>query len=84
MQSAFIPNRLIMDNIMVAFELLNSLKLNKKKRDGAMAIKLDIFETYDRIKMALFKSCHDDYGFHRELNQSNHDLCNVSLLLWGA
>lgn len=50
MQSAFIPNRLIMDNIMVAFEILNSIKLNKKKRDGTMAIKLDILETYDRIE----------------------------------
>lgn len=32
MHSAFIPNKLITNNIMVANELLYSMKLNKKKK----------------------------------------------------
>lgn len=51
MQSVFILSRLITDNIIIAYELLHSMKLNKKERkNGNMAIKLDISKTYDRIE----------------------------------
>lgn len=50
MQSAFIPSRLITNNIMVTYELLHSMKLNKKKRKGVVAIKLDMFKAYNRIE----------------------------------
>lgn len=50
MQSAFIPSRLITNNIMVTYELLHSMKLNKKKRKGVVAIKLDMFKAYDKIE----------------------------------
>lgn len=50
MQSAFICGRLITDNIMVAYELLHSMKCNKKKKIGEMVIKLAISNAYDRIE----------------------------------
>lgn len=63
MQSVFISDQLIIDNIMVAYELLHSMKLNKNKRVGAMAIKLDIFKTYDKIELFYLKAVLTSMGF---------------------
>lgn len=41
-QSAFIPWRLITDNIMVAHELLHSMKKHKNGRVGKMVVKLGV------------------------------------------
>lgn len=49
-QSAFILDKLITDNIMVAHELLHSLKEKKNGRIWKMAVKLDISKVYDRVK----------------------------------
>ncbi|XP_042969107.1 uncharacterized protein LOC122301794 [Carya illinoinensis] len=49
-QSAFLPNRFITDNIMVAYELLHTMHSKKKGREGSMTIKLDISKAYDRVE----------------------------------
>jgi hypothetical protein len=41
-QSAFVPGRLITDNVLVAFETLHHMHHNKIGREGAMAMKLDM------------------------------------------
>jgi hypothetical protein len=46
-QSAFIPRRLISDNILVAFETLHTMDTRLKGKEGFMALKLDMSKAYD-------------------------------------
>ena len=48
-QSSFVPGRSILDNAMVAIEVLHSMKLRSQRNDGNVALKLDISKAYDRM-----------------------------------
>ena len=49
-QSAFIANRLIIDNILIAFESLHYMKTQSSGREGFMALQLDMSKAYDRVE----------------------------------
>ena len=49
-QSAVIVDRLITDNILIAFESSHHMKTNCIGKKGFMAMKLDMSKVYDRVK----------------------------------
>jgi hypothetical protein len=59
-QSAFIPERLITDNTLIAFECLHAIKHGSKKGKGFGVYKLDLTKANDRVTKAYDRV---DWGF---------------------
>ena len=62
-QSAFIANRLITDNVLIAFESLHHMKTNCTGRTGFMALKLDMSKAYDRVEWCFLENFLLKMGF---------------------
>ena len=62
-QSAFVPGRLITDNVLVAYEMLHTMHSRKKGKKGSLALKIDISKAYDRIEWQFLKSIMEKMGF---------------------
>ena len=62
-QSAFAKDRLISDNIMVAFETLHHMKQHNSGRHGFMAIKLNMIKAYDQVEWVYLERLMEKMGF---------------------
>lgn len=62
-QSAFIPRRLITDNILATYETLHSIHTRMWSKVGFMGIKLDMSKAYDRLEWAFLESVMHKLGF---------------------
>ena len=62
-QSAFIADRLITDNILIAFESLHYMKTSSSGKEGFMALKLDMSKTYDRVEWSFLEKIMLKMGF---------------------
>ena len=62
-QLAFTKDRLISDNILMAFETLHCMKRHNSGTDGYMALKLDISKAYDRVEYVFFEDLTRKMGF---------------------
>jgi hypothetical protein len=62
-QSAFIPGRLISDNVLIAHEIHHAMKVKTGGRNGEMSIKLDMSKAFDRIEWVFVLKTLQKLGF---------------------
>ena len=62
-QSAFVWGCLITDNVLVAYETLYAMHIRKKGKKGALALKLDVSKTCDRVEWGFLKGMMIKLGF---------------------
>ena len=62
-QSAFVHERLITDNVLVAFETMHHISQKKGGKIEEMALKLDMSKAYDRVEWVWLEKVMEKLGF---------------------
>lgn len=59
------PNRQILDNVLVAFKIMHKLKNQRKGKTGMMALKLDMRKAYDQVEWIFLQAVMEAMSFDR-------------------
>uniref|UniRef100_A0A2N9I518 Reverse transcriptase domain-containing protein n=1 Tax=Fagus sylvatica TaxID=28930 RepID=A0A2N9I518_FAGSY len=62
-QSAFVPGRMITDNVLIAFETLHHMHNQRSGKVVSMVLKLDISKAYDKVEWGFLKQVMIRMGF---------------------
>lgn len=64
-QVAFVPKRLISNNIIIDFECIYHLSNRRKGKTGYIAMKLDMNKAYDKVEWTFIRRIMDQMGFEK-------------------
>ncbi|KAK2449324.1 hypothetical protein QL285_008530 [Trifolium repens] len=62
-QSAFVEGRSILDNALIAIEVIHALKRKTRGRKGELALKIDISKAYDKVDWGFLRGMLERLGF---------------------
>ena len=62
-QSAFVPGRLITDNVLVAYETLHAMHCKKNEKKGSLALKLNVSKAYNCVEWSFLRGIMSKLGF---------------------
>ncbi|CAA7045232.1 unnamed protein product [Microthlaspi erraticum] len=65
-QAAFIPRRMITDNVIIAHEMFYALKSRKRQAKSYMALKTDMTKAYDRLEWSILEETMKHMGFDQK------------------
>lgn len=66
-QCAFVPSRLITNNVLVAFETVNTIRRRRRGHTGYVSIKLDMSKACDWVEWSFLECIMQTMGFHAHI-----------------
>ena len=63
-QSAFVPRRMITDNILLAYEMTHYMQTKRSGKQSYAVVNLDMSKAYDRVEWSFLEKMMIKLGFH--------------------